>query len=1545
MSHINTALEPSFESFLNVDSDFTPASASATPHTSIPTLAHQSSSSATFDGSSQQEVFSGPSFPYDAYRQQTGLPVGGLANTFAINQNSGLTHFDGNNSFVIPHEVTHFPLAKIEDFDFGRNPSFDMTDVDFEEDSPSEGLPAMFYPGSNTKDFVSPNNLVASNAPPTAPIPGQKPLPKSQPGKDPAVEESISRILSQMRQKKDADAESENASPVPSASLSRSKKEEDEMDEDERLLASEEGKKLSSKERRQLRNKVSARAFRSRRKEYITQLEGDVSAKNDEANALRVENQQLREENNRLTDLTRMLLSSSAFSTFLQDLSQSGGPLIPTPAPTPAAQPVRQERPKTQRKDVNPHEGARHFQQQQVGMVLMPENNVDMSLFEAPAWTAPAVPSNDVHIYALTTLPEEPIIDVSKMSQKARREATPLSSASKTLPVLAEMPEHLCEPAALVASERRMQSKCKTGINLKCADSYSSESRMYSAHSEEGSWHRLLDMCDALEQSSQRLCNAELTTPPLAVYPNSGPSLKLWSFTQTLAPRRLAVGRLPLLHPTATASSLVPPHSRSWSFPLVALPSLAARDVHGPATPATANARTRRRRHHDQAQYLSHDGAGVPTLRRFKSARSKASRTMAASKDSRQSFHLQFVTSPTADTQGTLAVLHFDSQRYAIGRMAEGAQRACIQRGVGIKKIHTAFLTGTTTWTDNGGLLGFVLTLADLQQRADEDLLLRADQPSSTTAPGPAISIHGGPKLLHTITCARRFIFRTACPLHVHEHPVGDFTWPCEPQFVDENIRVWPIAIPASDLASPAEHTSDVIKQQQAVRSSIVSAMFNSDWRADRLDQRPFESVKLPATVWRRDPETKKLQGTFCTSMSDAPHIQPGDMVSVRQPWPASLIREIPDASNLPEGVAMSYIVRGHHQRGAFDAKKANALGVPNSAIRKELINGKPITLDNGTLITPDMVIGAGRPSKGLAFFDLPSVAHVERLERLLSANHGMLEDVVAVVWTLGPRVADSEAFKSAIESLSTLDHFISRADPTTNALAFESAAASAIRLSEISPSLFPVPLYDTTEPQKTAGPSPTHFPVRPGLQLKLEPKYGRDDSQVPPPLTIGSVERAQSREYLAAISTLDQHAMTSDAASGEPEIITLGTGSALPSKYRNVSATLLRMPNGQGNYLLDCGENTMGQLRRMYSPPDLRDILLNLKGIWISHLHADHHLGTMCVLHDRTAAFDQYAPRADRSIFLMSEPNMIDYVRDYASVEPFVTERSGLIPVVCDQNVGPLVDGREYDLSAREGSAISSVRTVNVSHCHNAQAVAITFKDGFKIAYSGDCRPSARFCRIGHASDVLIHEATFDDEMEGDALAKKHCTVSEALGVALRMEAKNVVLTHFSQRYQKVPNLSITKLPGEIVFEEGRANAAAGPSAMSLHHDFLDISAQPPSLSSTDGSRASDDANLMASISASRTASLERRRATVAANMAVCVAFDYMRVRVSQIKDCKRFYPAIEAMFAEMAQRSDERKAVERAAISSHIRLKRKREVDVETTAPAAPAAPAALT
>ncbi|KAK9458949.1 uncharacterized protein V1516DRAFT_606389, partial [Lipomyces oligophaga] len=84
-------------------------------------------------------------------------------------------------------------------------------------------------------------------------------------------------------------------------------------DEDERLLASEEGKKLSSKERRQLRNKVSARHFRLRRKEYITHLEQLVAQKSSESSTLKTENTRLADENKRLREaLSALSLSPSS---------------------------------------------------------------------------------------------------------------------------------------------------------------------------------------------------------------------------------------------------------------------------------------------------------------------------------------------------------------------------------------------------------------------------------------------------------------------------------------------------------------------------------------------------------------------------------------------------------------------------------------------------------------------------------------------------------------------------------------------------------------------------------------------------------------------------------------------------------------------------------------------------------------------------------------------------------------------------------------------------------------------------------------------------------------------------------------------------------------------------------------------------------------------------------------------------------------------------------------------------------------------------------
>lgn len=76
----------------------------------------------------------------------------------------------------------------------------------------------------------------------------------------------VSRLRNPMRHNSSVSGDEAGSPEKVFPEVAGMRNNEEEMDEDERLLASEEGKKLASKERRQLRNKVSARAFRSKRK-------------------------------------------------------------------------------------------------------------------------------------------------------------------------------------------------------------------------------------------------------------------------------------------------------------------------------------------------------------------------------------------------------------------------------------------------------------------------------------------------------------------------------------------------------------------------------------------------------------------------------------------------------------------------------------------------------------------------------------------------------------------------------------------------------------------------------------------------------------------------------------------------------------------------------------------------------------------------------------------------------------------------------------------------------------------------------------------------------------------------------------------------------------------------------------------------------------------------------------------------------------------------------------------------------------------------------
>jgi ribonuclease Z len=253
--------------------------------------------------------------------------------------------------------------------------------------------------------------------------------------------------------------------------------------------------------------------------EYIGQLEGEVASKVDEANALRTENRQLREENNRLTDLTRMLLSSQAFAGFLQELNQSG-------VPEPPKQQPRQERissqaqPQSTRKDVNPHEAARRLQAQQpqIGMALVPETNVDLSLFDTPSWNS-TIPTTDFHVFAVTEVPQGPVLDLEPCTGKVETPCVLSSETIKMVPCLPELPPQYQittgKPAEKSTSgsdqsasndgptvlSDRLIALAKHPLNPK----NSTEIKTVAMDGQAGSWESLQHMCRMLDMTTKRL--------------------------------------------------------------------------------------------------------------------------------------------------------------------------------------------------------------------------------------------------------------------------------------------------------------------------------------------------------------------------------------------------------------------------------------------------------------------------------------------------------------------------------------------------------------------------------------------------------------------------------------------------------------------------------------------------------------------------------------------------------------------------------------------------------------------------------------------------------------------------------------------------------------------------------------------------------------------------------------------------------------------------------------------------------------------------------
>ncbi|KAL2871823.1 ribonuclease Z [Aspergillus lucknowensis] len=960
--------------------------------------------------------------------------------------------------------------------------------------------------------------------------------------------------------------------------------------------------------------------------------------------------------------------------------------------------------------------------------------------------------------------------------------------------------------------------------------------------------------------------------------------------------------------------------------------------------------------------------------------------------------YYQILSTPTADTPGTTILLHIGEKRYLFGQISEATQRIANENGTKLINVSDIFLTGPMEWSNSGGLIGMILTLADAvtsssaaleeirqERRANREKysgkqaeVAKTGSVSEDKAQGGqdheqrVLTIHGPRNLTHTLATARRFVFRKGMPVFAKEYDAentssetptqkGD---PFEkPTWEDTHIKVWAVPISPSSArrrpSSPRKRNLDEfrescgtipmteINEDQITRQSVVADMFNSSWSLDSLVETRLADVKMPAQLFVRNSATKDLEkynGPVPGSNARLPDMS----VFVRKPWPGATVSDIPTTTRFDE--SLCYIIKSHDIRGKFDAKKAIALGVKPGVNFGLLAQGLNLTTEDGKVVTPDMVVGSVRPGNGLAVIQLPTSDYVENLvNRAEWKSPSVTSNLKVFLWILGPDVGDHPQLRKFIAARSNCKHIVSGTDYCPNYLAMQTIANSTLRMARLRPDNFPVPIHDNrviVRPQSSSEKPPGSIPfmsAEPHLIVNMHPEFGIDHSETVPRMNTALALEQMPKSAVNRAHIIDRRLQKPDSQEklqqywkdlpgADAEVITLGTGSSAPSKYRNVSGTLLHVP-GQGYYLFDCGEGTLGQLKRVFNPEELREVLQNLRLIWISHLHADHHLGTISVLkawyqenypcgvpESGGIELDMAKILLEKRLFLVAEPMMIQWLEEYAGVEDFGFAKITPLSAIpskendetnttfkyrhCQHNGsypgrgsgagGPKTTeihftdngaAPELTLLLRKATGLADLLTTFVPHCNGAMAVSLVFSNGFKASYSGDCRPSRSFASIGKNSTILIHEATFANDMASSAVAKKHSTAAEAIDIGRQMRARSILLTHFSQRYNK-----IALVDHPVIGEEKETEHVPADSPQ-------------------------DQA-------ASNTTS-EGGTPTV---VPIVTAFDYMRVRVRDMFALSAHSPAIERLFTIIERANAEETQRRRRALELAEREKRKK-------------------
>lgn len=290
-----------------------------------------------------------------------------------------------------------------------------------------------------------------------------------------------------------------------------------------------------------------------------------------------------------------------------------------------------------------------------------------------------------------------------------------------------------------------------------------------------------------------------------------------------------------------------------------------------------------------------------------------------------------------------------------------------------------------------------------------------------------------------------------------------------------------------------------------------------------------------------------------------------------------------------------------------------------------------------------------------------------------------------------------------------------------------------------------------------------------------------------------------------------------------------LGASAAIPTSSRFTTSQLVMFHNRY--FLLDCCEGVQIQLRRLHLP------MMKIDHIFISHLHGDHYLGlpglifTMHLL-GRKKKLHVYAPEGMREIIdlqykisklipgfniswhLVKRGKQLLYEDALVNIETIEMEHGieayGFL--IKEKQVPPNIKKEaidQYQIPVAEMHNIKSGHDLLLpgGEIIPNQEITIPAPAPRTYAYCSDTGYTEHYIdQISHV-DLLYHEATFLHDKVEIAKEKTHCTALQAAQIAKKASVKQLMLGHFSARYDDLEPFideARTVFENTILAEEG---------------------------------------------------------------------------------------------------------------------------------------------